>query len=509
MTDIKRIPDDSRVICVSGAGDAEIRFEQKENRTDIYLRAVKSLPEFIILRWNYRFDSCVRVMSDAWERSYADLSWKSLDARRFMPWYFLVSDGRGKTTGCGVKTGCSSFVSFCCDGSGITAYIDVRSGSHGVNLNGRELLAASLVCEEYEGISEFAAARRFCRVMCDKPLSPAFPVYGGNNWYYAYGKSSFNDIIEDTKLQVRLAGDNENRPFMVIDDGWEINGCKGPWEPNDKFGNMTELAAGIKSLGAKPGIWVRFLSDENKEIPDEWRNKGSKEYLDPSVPGTLEYIAETIEKIRSWGYGLLKHDFATYDIFGLWGKEMNGTITGEKNVVFADGGRTSAEIVLDFYKTVRKAAGDMTVIGCNTVSHLCAGLVEINRTGDDTSGEIWERTKLYGVNTLGFRLAQNGAFYASDADCVGIIPGRIPWEMNSQWLDLLSRSGTPLFVSCAEGSLAESQEKEISEAYKRAAVQKNVAEPLDWVYNDLPQRWLIDGETRNYDWTGNIYAMLR
>ncbi len=39
-----------------------------------------------------------------------------------------------------------------------------------------------------------------------------------------------------------------------------------------------------------------------------------------------------------------------------------------------------------FYRAVREAAADVVVLGCNTVGHLAAGLVEAQRTGDDTSG---------------------------------------------------------------------------------------------------------------------------
>jgi alpha-galactosidase len=107
----------------------------------------------------------------------------------------------------------------------------------------------------------------------------------------------------------------------------------------------------------------------------------------------------------------------------------------------------------------------MYIIGCNTVSHLCAGLVHLNRTGDDTSGREWERTKKMGVNSLAFRLAQNEAFYMCDADCVGILGEIIPWELNSQWLHLLSYSNTPLFVSCTD-KLTDEQKKDLKEAYQ-------------------------------------------
>ena len=82
--------------------------------------------------------------------------------------------------------------------------------------------------------------------------------------------------------------------------------------------------------------------------------------------------------------------------------------------------RTTAEVVEDLYRTIRVAAADSLVIGCNTVSHLSAGHFEICRIGDDTSGTEWPRTRKMGVNTLAFRGVQHGAFYVADADCVGV-----------------------------------------------------------------------------------------
>ena len=139
----------------------------------------------------------------------------------------------------------------------------------------------------------------------------------------------------------------------------------------------------------------------------------------------------------------------------------------------------------------------MLILGCNTVSHLCAGLVHINRTGDDTSGREWERTRKMGVNTLAFRLAQNNAFYVVDADCVGILDDNIPWGKNRQWLDLLSRSDTALFISC--GKATEEQKADISEAYREIQKQHAI-KPVDIYENLIPSEWEINGEAIKYYW---------
>lgn len=68
-------------------------------------------------------------------------------------------------------------------------------------------------------------------------------------------------------------------------------------------------------------------------------------------------------------------------------------------------------IIKDLYRTIYKSAGGKAMIlGCNCIGHLGAGYMEINRTGDDTSGVEWERTRQRGVNTLAFRSRSTAAF---------------------------------------------------------------------------------------------------
>lgn len=88
------------------------------------------------------------------------------------------------------------------------------------------------------------------------------------------------------------------------------------------------------------------------------------------------------------------------------------------------------------------------------VMRVSAGMFELNRTGDDTSGKAWKRIPQMGVNTLAFRGPQHGAFYAVDADCCPITK-QLPWEKSRRWLDLVARSGTPLFVSVDRSALTD------------------------------------------------------
>ena len=475
----------------------------------VYVTAQATPVKKVRLRWNFQSRLRGQVLGDAWERSYADLGWQHVTPYQTLPWYALVNQGDA-TVGYGVKVRPAAICSWQIDPEGITLWLDVRCGGEGVRLNGRRLPAAQVVCREYCGIRPFEAAKQFCHVMCTDPLLPSQPVYGANNWYYAYGHSSREDVLADAAYLARLTEGVENRPYFVIDDCWQrdryhadgtyeevYNG--GPWLPNGRFGDMASLAAQIREKGVLPGIWVRLLQDRNPEIPDSWRlphNGG----LDPSIPEVRCFVKETVERIGRWGFRLLKHDFSTFDLMNRWGCEMPYEMA-EDGWHFADQGRTSAEIIISLYQAILDAAQrhDMLVLGCNTVGHLGAGLMHLHRTGDDTSGLMWERTLRFGVNTLAFRLPQHGAFYDIDADCIGI-SDKISWEYNRQWGQLLSKSGTSLFYSVKPDTMAPEEEREFRLMLRDNALRHEPAEPLDWQDTPLPQDWLLDGQRVSFRW---------
>ena len=344
-------------------------------------------------------------------------------------------------------------------------------------------------------------------MLCDAPLKLDHKVYGGNNWYYAYGKISHSSVIKDAQLLAELCQGNTEKPYMVIDAGWEKTPFSAPWSEvrEDKFYDMKALAAQMSEIGVRPGIWVRYLingrNDEKRkmaDLPEEMYLSRHDRSLDPSHPAVIEYVKATTKRLTDWGYELIKHDFSTFDIFGKWAFETNGDMaTGKWG--FYDRTKTTAEVIINLYKAIKDAAGYALVLGCNTVPHLCAGLAEIARTGDDTSGYEWERTRDYGVNTLAFCLYQNRAYYASDADCVGILKD-IPWEKNRQWLKLVAMSGSPLFVSCKPGVLSDEEFSELSHWMKIASARKSGLRPIDWMETKTPRIYEIDGEIIEFNW---------
>lgn len=459
----------------------------------------------IYLRWEAPAPEGAKILGDAWERAYGDLQWMGIQPERIMPWYMLVSDGH-LTHGYGVMTGCGSLCSWRLDGFTTELCLDLRCGPDAVELKGRQLHAATIVTREgIPGETPFEAARAFCATMCPSPRLPEEIVYGSNNWYYAYGKSSHGEILRDASLLKELTEGLTPRPYMVIDDCWQRNAGRpcnaGPWDGGcDAFPDMAALAAEITEMGLLPGIWYRPLTTY-EEMPKELlvdRCGGHDAFiLDPSHPQVLKLLEEDARRLVKWGYRLLKHDFSSADIFGLWGFQM-GRQMFEGNWHFSDRTKTTAEIILSLYRAIRRGAGDAIIIGCNTVSHLAAGIFELQRTGDDTSGMEWERTRKMGVNTLAFRMMQHGTFYLADADCAGHT-GRIPWALNKEWIRLLSVSGTPMFFSIAPEKVTEEQKQDLKKAYETFVSVKTPAQPLDWLDTTCPTRWLTEqGEQRFY-----------
>jgi len=121
------------------------------------------------------------------------------------------------------------------------------------------------------------------------------------------------------------------------------------------------------------------------------------------------------------------------------------------------------------------------------------------RTGDDTSGSVWERTRVMGVNTLAFRIAQHGTFFAADADCAAVTKA-VPWHLAEQWLRLLAQSGTPLFVSASPAAIGPAQEAAIRAAFALAAEPRPVAEPLDWLQTTCPEQWSTADGITGFTW---------
>lgn len=494
--------------------DAEIGLTRRGNGLAVDVRCPARGLSRVLLRWHRPVPSTTLVLGDAWERSYGDLQWRHLQPERLLPWSWLGHDeATGATFGMGVRVRPGAFCSWTVDGAGVSLWLDVRGGGSPVLLGDRTLDAATIVTARGAGgegrNGPYAIQCALTDAMCDDPLPDRGPVVGCNNWYYAYGKDfGPAQVLRDAETVVEYAGDHPVRPYCVVDAGWSPGGAApgGPWTGGiaGLFDDLPGLAARITGSGARPGIWMRPAALSSVDDPGRLRDgprPAAEQPLDLTLPDNLETIRADVARIAGWGFELIKHDFSTFDAFGRFGPSMGAELTGA-GWAFADRSRTNAEVLLRFYEVIREAAGDAAVLGCNTVGHLAAGLVDVQRTGDDTSGRAWERTRRMGINTLAFRVAQHRRFFTVDPDCVPCTP-QTPWERNRQFLDLVARSGTALFVSVDPAARSAEVDADLRAAIRLAldGGDPGGVEPLDWLRTTAPRRWRSDEQERVYDWT--------
>jgi alpha-galactosidase len=456
----------------------------------------------VTLVWRRSTQPSTLYLGDAWERAYGDLAWKKADPARVMPWYVMEFDG-SVTHGAGVKTGCASLASWRMGAETLDLVLDVRSGGRGVRLGQRRLLAAEIVVHRGKtGETPFQATRELCRKMCDKPLLPREPMVGMLDWYFTYGKCTDRLFVEESELFAKLVEGCGVKAFALVDAGW-APGDRSCWHDDQTvshpdFGSIEKLPQKVRALGLVPGIWTRVLCTQSRD-PESLRLPRDRRYLDPSLPENLARIRSLMQLFRAWGFGVIKHDYTTYDIFGRWGFEMGSEMTND-GWTFHDDTRTTAEIILGLYRAIREGCGpDASIIGCNTVSHLSAGLVEYCRVGDD-SGNNLERAMKFGCNPFAFRLPQHNTFYAADPDCVGNLK-EIPWKYNRQFIQLVAESGALLQISARLGGITMEQRDAIRAGCRRIGERSpRHLEPLDWTEHHIPARWKIGNRVVDLDW---------
>lgn len=512
FVNLLRIPDDVKIKTpstplrfeekgIANPVKAEVRFEIGDS-LKVILEASEPV-EWIRLRFDGDLRGVKSVLGDAVERCTAnDLVWSAMLPHARLPWYFHAFDGE-RLDSYGVKTGANSFAYFQPDPAGITLWLDVRNGGSGVELT-EPLLCAEIVCRKgISGEDPFIAAREFCKMMCPTPNLAKSSLYGFNNWYWAYGGIDEATVLHESEYLASLTSENAARPYMVIDDGWQITHSKGynggRWDAqNERFSPMNEVAAEIKSRGCRPGIWLRPLLTM-RHVPTEAifasPTQAVGTVLDPTHPFTLEAVGADISRIASWGFELIKHDFSTYDLFGNNLSKVSGH--------FYDRSKTNAAIVRGLYETIQRSAGNAVVLGCNTVGHLAAGIHQAQRVGDDTSGRSFEWTRRHGIHSM-MRLPQTGSFYSVDPDCAAFTPN-VSKELNFDFLEASAISGCAVFASVTPGILTPDEEKRMSAILGTAATltPAEYAIPTDWTHTTAPGEYLFRGEKRSYDWYRN------
>jgi alpha-galactosidase len=486
-------------------GGVEIHIVLGEQMVGLRLSAPTTAIHRIHIRWPIAVAAETVVLGDAWERSYGDLAWLPLQADRVLPWYFLAKTDRN-CTGLGVETGAGAFAFWQLDAEGISLWLDVRNGGKGVLLGNRSLDLATIVTASGENC--WRTARSLCtammsdgKIVSHRGKYRVDSIYGSNDWYYAYGQNTQQGILRDAALMRELAPASGPRPFTVIDDGYQ---------DSIRFPSLPRLAEDIRRQDVVPGIWIRptrATRDASASLllpKTHWVSQTNELVYDPTIPQARASILQVVQDACAWGYDFIKHDFTSYELLGQWGSSMCASPTGP-GWNFHDRSHTNAEIIASLYRDIRRTAGeDRVILGCNTVGHLSAGIFDAQRTGDDVSGRVWDRTRKMGVNALAFRLPQHGKFFAVDPDCVPITP-YVPWHLTEAWLQAVVASGSVLFISPDPKAVGASEKQAISRAFAQCS-QLRTSEPLDWIESRTPSRWRINTTTSRWEWLDNTGA---
>ena len=497
------------------ACDVEYEYKIENNTAKVIVYPSKAPVKYLKLRFRGDMPNISKVYGDQWERCNGDgypLEWRSVMPHRALAWFCYVK--MGDRLACyGVKTGPDCFAFWQVDTHGITLFLNLCSARGGTDL--KAPLTACEVVELVgdEGEDEYKVAKHFAKMMCDSPVLPKEPVFGVNNWYWAYGKISRESVLEETDYLMQMCHGTKHRPYMIIDDGWQFNRTYGkntyiggPWIASDKFGSMEETAAQIHDKGAKAGIWFRPLLTLG-DIPEE----ATLGYdfggliLDPTHPYTLERVQNDSANLSRMGYDLIKHDFTTYDMLGDCIFTRRNTVNlCKSDRKFYDKSITTATAIKNLYSTIQKGAGIIDIIGCNTVSHLTAGIHSIYRTGGDISGRSFEWTARNGVNAM-MRLPLNDSFYRVDPDCAAFTE-KVEASLNLDFLEMCAITGVTTLASVTPGILTDEEMKRINEIYHIA--DKNICRYgiKNYGGNACPDTFVSsDGANeRNFNW-GRTY----
>ncbi|MBQ4479908.1 MAG: hypothetical protein II943_04635 [Victivallales bacterium] len=468
-------------------------------RLEIGVAADKSALMALTIRWEHSWRPSMRFLGNVWGEMEGRGQWRTMDPMRPFPWYVL-GQGEESARGLGVLAQPGGFAVWRVNPSTVQLRLDLRCGDRGVVLAGRRLLAAVVVYRRYER-TPLAASRDFCAELSSAAILPSLPVYGQCDGHFYRGTSTARSILSDAGELAKLSNGLTNPPFQVVDPGWESirngeeNPC-GPWtHGNANFPDMAALAEDIKAKGVRPGIALRLLCDASAELPERWRQQRNPHLLDPSVPEVLEHVREDIRRMSDWGFDLIKHVNSTRDCLG------NYLRPGKRDVgwSFADRSRTSAEIIVDFYRAIKSAMGDTLILGTDIVGQLGAGLLHMSRINPDEPDEEWQHALHNRVNALAFRYCQNGTCFMVDTGELEVSE-RQPWQRVKTFAELAACSGATFFLSIQPGKMTAKMRKELVRCFEIASMGDSQVVPLDWLNNTCPEDWEINGVPRHFDW---------
>ncbi|MHB8095140.1 MAG: NPCBM/NEW2 domain-containing protein [Candidatus Aminicenantales bacterium] len=338
----------------------------------------------------------------------------------------------------------------------------------------------------------------------DKSRFP-IPPSGWCSWYYYYKNINEGEVL----LNARWIAENlkdYGATLVQIDDGWQGYGKGGSrdWTTiSDNFpSGMAGLAAGIRSFGLTPGIWIAPHGQSSEAVVKA--NKGifllnkdgssaSKTWegdflVDGSNPKSLPYMKSLFDTLVGWGY----------DYFKIDGQPIVVDEYRTKQAFMKKKGQDPELLYRKTLDSVRAALGpDRYLLGCWGIPVEGVGIMNGSRTGGDVVLG-WDGFLGAVGATMEYYYQHNIVWYA-DPDVMLLRPP-LSIEQARAWATLQGLTGQALFSSDRLPDLPEDRVEMLKRVFP--AVD---ARPLDLYPSPREKRiWdlKINHLGRNYDVVG-------
>jgi len=156
-------------------------------------------------------------------------------------------------------------------------------------------------------------------------------INGWCSWFYTHTQATEEEQLKNAEFIAKHL-----KPYgmewVQIDDGYQR--AFGDWEGNHLYPHgMKWLAAEIRKLGLKPGIWIApyaisadsdigknhqdWLAHDAAGKPQSTASNRAKYILDITHPGARQWLQQLFETLVQWGYDFLKIDFVEWTLLAI------------------------------------------------------------------------------------------------------------------------------------------------------------------------------------------------
>jgi hypothetical protein len=340
----------------------------------------------------------------------------------------------------------------------------------------------------------------------DKSRFP-LPPSGWCSWYYYYNRINETEVERNaTWIATHLK--DYGAQYVQIDDGWQGGGGREGWRDwttinAQHFPNgMAKVAADIRSLGLKAGLWlaphgqsnpsvvsnlpgVFLLRPDGSTASDTWEGRF---LVDPTTPETQNYLQDLFTKLAGWGY----------DYFKIDGQPIVVDEFGRKKQFMKIPSDDAAALYRKTLDNIRTVIGpDRYLLGCWGIPLEGASIMNGSRTGGDVVLG-WGGFQVALRPTLEYYYLHNIVWYG-DPDALLVRPP-LTLDQARVWATLEGLTGQALMSSDRLMDLPEDRVELLRRVYPATDIR-----PLDLFPSQRNKRiWdlKVNHLGRNYDVAG-------